>query len=91
VQPRRLSLGRERIVIRLVGDHVVVPHVVADPAEATREIVRVHDREAAGLFGKIGEALLGITAGALAICREAAHHLPHGIWIASRVYRMDVV
>lgn len=91
MQAWRLSLERERILIRLVADHVVVPHVVADPAEATCEIVRVHDGEAAGLFGKIREALLGIAAGPLAICREAAHHPSHGIWILLRVYRMDVV
>src|SRR5258708_38922710 len=91
VQPWRLSLERERIFVRLVADHVVVPHVVADPAEASCEIVRVHDCEAAGLFGKIREALLSIPAAPLAISREAAHHPSHGIWTLSRVYRMDVV
>jgi hypothetical protein len=80
VQPWRRSFERKRILCRLIADHVVVAHVVADPAEASCEIVRVHHGEAAGLFGQIREALLGIAAGALAICREAAHHPSHGIW-----------
>src|SRR5688500_20411936 len=33
VQPWRLPLRRERIVIGFVADHVVVAHVAADPAD----------------------------------------------------------
>ena len=53
VLPRELSVGREGVRIRLVSDHVVVTHVVADPAQALGKVIRVHDGEAPCLFGEV--------------------------------------
>jgi hypothetical protein len=66
VLPCEVPLTCERVRIRLVPDHIVIPHIVADPAEAVCEIVRVHDGEAAGLFCEICQALLGSADAALA-------------------------
>ena len=83
--------GANVTLSRLVANHVVVAYVVADPAEAGCEIVRVHDGEAAGLFGQIRKALLGIPNAALACSTETAHRFSHGIRVSSWVRRMDVV